>query len=455
MRAEDAPRVGQARDVVAFGQEVGRVLSDGRVVGRAEPFAKVFPSSRTVKRAVGPTAWVILEDIALDARLDDEGRLVADTNVRRIAGNLSLAPNTVARHLGRLRDHGFVLHEEGRPAGDGRFVTARYVLDPSAAVERFTLTPPGADVGDDEAGEPCRSSCDTDGCDPCRSGCDTVPRRTSCDTGENGSTRASSAVSQPARHRDLRHNRDSAAVVQQQQTIDDDRDAASEGPSAGELLGRLTQLEVDPSTAEALLAEHPATQVRDALDAVAGTDARKPAGWVVAAVRSGWDVSELAAQQRKLVDRRGRGDREAAERAADGEAAAVHRRREAGWLAVVLDAVDDRQLATVVAAVTEPVAPFGRRALPAVRARLASVAAAAHTDAPQEPLAAALLATAASPDRLAACDRLPEPPPVPGGTTSDVSRLRTAIAVADAAAAGDDVAPRAAAAATGEPSDQT
>jgi predicted AAA+ superfamily ATPase len=42
----------QARDVMAFGQEAGRVLSDGRIVGRAEPFAKVFPSSRAVKRAV-------------------------------------------------------------------------------------------------------------------------------------------------------------------------------------------------------------------------------------------------------------------------------------------------------------------------------------------------------------------------------------------------------------------
>ncbi len=28
--------------MLAFGQEVGRVLSDGRVVGRAEPFAKVL-----------------------------------------------------------------------------------------------------------------------------------------------------------------------------------------------------------------------------------------------------------------------------------------------------------------------------------------------------------------------------------------------------------------------------
>ena len=138
-RAEVQPH--QARDVVAFGQEVGRVLSDGRIVGRAEPYAKVFPSSRAVKRVVGVTAWAILEDIALDARLDVEGRLVAVTNVRRIAANLALSKNTVSRHLARLRERGFVLHEEVRDGGSGRYETARYVLDPAACLERFTHTP--------------------------------------------------------------------------------------------------------------------------------------------------------------------------------------------------------------------------------------------------------------------------------------------------------------------------
>lgn len=129
----------QARDVVAFGHEVGRVLSDGRIVGRAEPFAKVFASSRDVKRAVGATAWVILEDIALDAVIDDRGRLVADTSGRRIAANLGLNKNTVARHLARIRDHGFVLHEEARDRASGRWDTARYVPRPIGV--RRTLHP--------------------------------------------------------------------------------------------------------------------------------------------------------------------------------------------------------------------------------------------------------------------------------------------------------------------------
>ena len=68
-----------ATDVIAFGHVFGRVLSDGQILGRAEPFAKVFPSSRAVKRAVGLIAWAVLEDIALDAHIDERGRLVADS----------------------------------------------------------------------------------------------------------------------------------------------------------------------------------------------------------------------------------------------------------------------------------------------------------------------------------------------------------------------------------------
>lgn len=135
------PEPRRAADVMAVGQEIGRVLSDGRIVGRAEPFAKVFPSSRVVKRAVGLAAWAVLEDIALDAVLDERGRLVAETNVRRIADNLGLNKDTVTRHLRTLRDYGFVLQEEHRGDLTGRFNACRYVLDPSACVERFTHTP--------------------------------------------------------------------------------------------------------------------------------------------------------------------------------------------------------------------------------------------------------------------------------------------------------------------------
>jgi hypothetical protein len=45
----------------------------------------VTAGARKLCRAVGTTAWAVLADIALDAESDPEGRLVAATNVRRIA----------------------------------------------------------------------------------------------------------------------------------------------------------------------------------------------------------------------------------------------------------------------------------------------------------------------------------------------------------------------------------
>jgi hypothetical protein len=68
--AAAAPRspeeeAGEARDLIVFGQETGRVLSDGRIVGRAEPFAKVFPSSggssAPSARACGPCLSVAMD----------------------------------------------------------------------------------------------------------------------------------------------------------------------------------------------------------------------------------------------------------------------------------------------------------------------------------------------------------------------------------------------------------
>lgn len=426
MPARDVPQVRQARDVVTFGQEVGRVLSDGRVIGRAEPFAKVFPSSRGVKRAVGPTAWVILEDIALDAHLDGEGRLVASTNVRRIARNLGVSRNTVAKHLGRLREHGFVLHEEVRAGADGRFSTARYVLDPSAAVERFTYSP-GAGQGGEA---PWHVSCDTHP-EPCSTSRDTDPWHGSCGTGQDGHRRSSSPASQSSGHGDLGHNRDSAAVGEQQQSGADafgDVDA----PGDEELLARLTGLDVDRVTAQTLVADHPAAQIYDALDAVVGTDARKPAGWVVAAVRNGWDVAELAAEQRKREDRRRRGEVEAAERAAVDAAAVDRRSREAGWAAAAVEALEDDQLTTVVAQLTSPVPALGRRVLPAVRARLAAVTAAVASS--DIPLGDALVAAALDRDHAPALGQLS--PPVQTSRDSELldARLRRAVAIADSTA---------------------
>lgn len=148
------------------------------------------------------------------------------------------------------------------------------MLDPSAALERFTVTPAPAD----EAPAEVSDHADVDRDVPCRNSRDTVNCATTVEQlllFNSSSLLASLAANQ-----------------------------TSTGRPPEELFERLRALGVDESTARQLVATHPAGDVRDALDAVGGADAAKPAGWVVAAVRGGWDIAGLAAEQRRLAARR-------------------------------------------------------------------------------------------------------------------------------------------------------
>jgi hypothetical protein len=266
---ETAQRL-QARDVVAFGREVGRVLPDGRIVGRAEPFAKVFASSRHVKRAVGATAWVILEDIALDATIDDHGRLVADTSVRQIAANLGLNKTTVTLPHARLRDHGFVLHEETRDDASGRWHTSRYVLDPSACVERFTHTPatePPPPPSSVELDEPV----------------DRADGTVSAFTGHGGTGHGE--ADPLYRHRYATQEEHAAADGDDAQTV-------------AALTRRLRAAGVATGVAHDLVARFPAQQVTDALDVLPARTCSNAAGWLVAAINDGWQLHDEAQRLR-------------------------------------------------------------------------------------------------------------------------------------------------------------
>jgi len=94
----------------------------------------IGPGARALKRQLGPTAWAVLEDVALDARFDDGGRLVATTSSRRVAENLGLTSGTVSRALGRLRSLDLV--EYARQSGTGgRFGVSAYVLGALPGIE--------------------------------------------------------------------------------------------------------------------------------------------------------------------------------------------------------------------------------------------------------------------------------------------------------------------------------
>jgi hypothetical protein len=92
------------------------------------------PASRELRRVMRPMEWVVLEDLALDARRDAAGALMAPTSARRVAEHLGLTPGAVARALARLRSAALVIHtRQVGPAG--RFGPSVYLLGPIPGLE--------------------------------------------------------------------------------------------------------------------------------------------------------------------------------------------------------------------------------------------------------------------------------------------------------------------------------
>ena len=124
----------------------------------AEPFGSgvsdagvrlmIGPTSRELRRLLRPIEWVVLEDVALDARADDHGILVAPTSARRVAEHLGLTPGAVARALARLRAAGLVTHlRQAGPAG--RFGLSAYIL---GAVSGFEVLGPAPETAPPQPG---------------------------------------------------------------------------------------------------------------------------------------------------------------------------------------------------------------------------------------------------------------------------------------------------------------
>lgn len=95
---------------------------------------------RSLCRTVGPTAWAVLEELIDGA----EGMCplpVVHTNVRRLAADLGLSKDTVARALRGLLDAGLVARSSGRDPG-GRFGGTTYVLDAASLGLAEAIDPP-------------------------------------------------------------------------------------------------------------------------------------------------------------------------------------------------------------------------------------------------------------------------------------------------------------------------
>ncbi len=123
---------------------------------RADAGLLVAAESRHARRRLGTTAWAVLEDVALDAHLEDSGRLVAVTKVRRIALHLGISKDTAARALLRLAEAGLV-ERQSRRDESGTFSASVYVvcLDHCSGLSRSdgaqrptTPCPVGGDTAD-------------------------------------------------------------------------------------------------------------------------------------------------------------------------------------------------------------------------------------------------------------------------------------------------------------------
>jgi len=82
--------------------------------------------ARELRRKLRAFAWLVLEEVALDA-ITHGGRLVAHTSARRLAGQMGADAGAVSGALRTLRQQGLVdLERECGPAG--RFGLSVYVL---------------------------------------------------------------------------------------------------------------------------------------------------------------------------------------------------------------------------------------------------------------------------------------------------------------------------------------
>lgn len=84
------------------------------------------PAAPSVRRTVGPSAWIVLEHLAATATECDD-TTVSHESVRGLAEALGLAKDTVARALRRHIEAGLVTHVTVR-APDGRFGRSHYRL---------------------------------------------------------------------------------------------------------------------------------------------------------------------------------------------------------------------------------------------------------------------------------------------------------------------------------------
>ena len=93
-----------------------------------------------LRRALGPTAWVVLEELILRSSGTDD-RCEAQISVRALATSLGLAKDTVGRALRRLRSVGLVTPCDQRRERTGTFDAGTYLIDLPLGIALVNVAP--------------------------------------------------------------------------------------------------------------------------------------------------------------------------------------------------------------------------------------------------------------------------------------------------------------------------
>ena len=103
----------------------------------ALPSVVVGAGACELRRALGPTSWMVLEELLLHSTGPADA-CVARVSVRALAASLGLAKDTTGRAIRRLRDTGLVTVTQQRTES-GVFDTGTYLI---AVPGCITLTAP-------------------------------------------------------------------------------------------------------------------------------------------------------------------------------------------------------------------------------------------------------------------------------------------------------------------------
>ena len=103
----------------------------------ALPSVVVGAAASELRRALGPTSWMVLEELLLHSTGPVDA-CVAGVSVRGLAASLGLAKDTVGRAIRRLRGTGLVTVAQQR-SKSGVFDTGTYLI---AVPDCITLTAP-------------------------------------------------------------------------------------------------------------------------------------------------------------------------------------------------------------------------------------------------------------------------------------------------------------------------